>query len=325
MRRQCAAGKRAARAHAINTRPVITIVGSFAVGVTIRAPRFPVKGETLIGSDFDMGPGGKGSNQATGAARLGAASHLVARIGQDVLGDMAVKLYQQEHVATEHLLRDATHNTGVGVITLDAAGDNHIVIDLGANLFLTSDDVDAAEDLIASSDVVATVLEIPIEAAARALALGRRHGVKTLLNPAPACALDDALLKLVDILTPNESELRVLSGLPPDDSSDTLTLARQLQARGVRNLIVTRGARGALLLQEDGTATEIPGLPIDVIDSTGAGDAFNSALAVAIAEGRALPAAVRFAVCAGTCACTRLGVIPGLPTRAMVEALLAKE
>jgi ribokinase len=304
-------------------KPKVTVVGSFAVGLTLRAPRFPVKGETLIGSDFDMGPGGKGSNQAVGAARLGAESHLVAVIGEDLFGDVAVKLYDQEGVKAGHLRRTAERNTGVGFITLNAEGDNHIVLDMGANHLLAPEDVDRAEALIAASDVVLSVLEIAPRTVARAMALARQYGVTSILNPAPAQPLDDALLANVDVLTPNESELRVLLGLEPDDPTDTLELAHRLQGWGVRQLVVTRGGEGALIVTADGHTEHVPGRKVDVVDTTGAGDAFTCALGVALAEGKPLPEAVRFAVCAGALACTRLGVIPALPSRAEVEALLA--
>jgi ribokinase len=303
-------------------RPRIAVVGSFAVGLTLRAPRFPVKGETLIGSDFDMGPGGKGSNQAVGAARLGAESHLVAVIGADMLGDIAVSLYRQEGVGVEHLRRTPERNTGVGFIILNAEGDNQIVLDMGANHLLSPDDVDRAEDLIASSDAVLSVLEIAPQTAARAMALARRHGVISILNPAPAQPLAQKDLENVDVLTPNESELRLLLGLSPDDPTDTLALAHRLQQYGVRQLVVTRGGEGALIVAADGRTEHVPGRRVDVVDTTGAGDAFTCALGVALAEGQTLPDAVRFAVCAGALACTRLGVIPALPQRPDVEALV---
>lgn len=304
-------------------RPKITVVGSFAVGLTIRAPRFPVKGETLLGRDFDMGPGGKGSNQAVGVARLGAESHFVSMIGQDAFGEMAVALYAAEGVKTSHLQRTADRNTGVGFITLDDAGDNHIVLDMGANQLLTPAHVDAAEALIAASDVVLSVLEIPPAAAARAMQLAQQHHVTAVLNPAPAQLLDPALLAAVDVLTPNESELRILLGLAPDDPTDTIALAGRLRSLGVRNIVVTRGSRGALIVHADGSAEEIPGVPVDVVDTTGAGDAFNCALAVALAEGKSLSAAVRYATYGGALACTALGVIPALPYRKAVDALYA--
>lgn len=295
-------------------RPVVTVVGSFAVGITLRVPRFPVQGETLIGRDFDMGPGGKGSNQAVGAARLGAESHLLAAIGCDAFGEIGLDLWRREEVDRDYIAQLADSHTGVGLITLDEAGNNHIVIDLGANNLLTPADVDRAEALIARSDVITTVLEIPLETAARAMEIARRNGVTAILNPAPAQHLPDSVLAYADILTPNESELRVLCGLAPDDPTETLTLAKHLKERGVQNLVITRGARGALILDTLGRVTEVPSIPTQVVDTTGGGDAFNSALAVALAEDRPLEEAVHWAIRAGAHACTRLGVIPALPT-----------
>lgn len=302
-------------------KPKITVVGSFAVGMTLRAPRFPVKGETLIGTDFDMGPGGKGSNQAVGSARLGAESHLVALIGTDLFGDVAVELYAREGVHTDHLRRTPERNTGVGFITLNAEGDNHIVLDPGANALLSPADVDAVEGLIASSDTVLTVLEIRPETAGRAMELARRHNVTAVLNPAPATQLNESVLASVDVLTPNESELRILLGMSPDDPTDTLELAHRLQRNGVRNVVVTRGGAGALIIHEDGAAEQVQGVQVDVVDTTGAGDAFNCALAVSLAKGGSLADAVRFATHAGALTCTKLGVIPALPYASDVEAL----
>ena len=164
-----------------SNKPVITVVGSFAVGLTIRAPHFPVAGETLRGSDFNFGPGGKGSNQAVGTARLGAQSHLIAKVGQDLFAEVAVNLYAEEGVGTKYLYRTDQYSTGVGFITLNAAGENHIILDMGANHLLSPIDVDKAEEQIAKSQVVMTVLEINQETAARAMELGRRKGVITIV------------------------------------------------------------------------------------------------------------------------------------------------
>lgn len=299
---------------------MITVVGSFAVGMTLRAQRMPVFGETLVGSDFDMGPGGKGSNQAVGVARLGARAHFAGIIGDDRLGEIAVDLFAQESVDTTYLQRTEAMATGVGFIILNPEGENGIILDMGANELMDGAFVDQVEEQIARSDVVMSVLEIPVEAAARAMALGKKHGVRTILNPAPATALDESVLQHVDYLSPNETELRILLGLPPDDPSDTVELAKQLRARGVGNLIVTMGEKGALILSEDGQA-EAAAVPVDVVDTTGAGDAFNAGLAVALAEGKSLAAAVAFANRCGALACQKLGAVPGLATRAAVESL----
>ncbi|PSJ57678.1 ribokinase [Kumtagia ephedrae] len=305
------------------TKPNITIVGSFAVGLTMRAPKLPIFGETMLGTDFDMGPGGKGSNQAVGTARLGASSGLVAHIGTDKLAGIATDLYAAEGVDTRFVTGRSERATGVGFIILNDKGENFIILDMGANELLDAGAVDAAESRIAESDVVMTVLEIPIPAAARAMDLGRRHGAKTILNPAPARALPDAIFASVDYLTPNESELRILLGLPADDPRSSRELAGELRRRGVRNVVVTLGRAGALILTDE-LDVMVPAVPVEVTDTTGAGDAFNSGFAVALAEGRGIVEAVRFGVVCGAIACTRLGVIPGLPDRASADAMYSE-
>ncbi|MFQ5613621.1 MAG: ribokinase [Anaerolineae bacterium] len=304
-------------------KPTVTVVGSFAVGMTLRTERMPVFGETLIGSDFDMGPGGKGSNQAVGAARLGADSHFAGIIGRDKLGEIALDLYASEGVNTTYLMQTDDLATGAGFIILNQAGENGIILDMSANRLLDAAFVERVEDQIARSDVVMSVLEIPVEAAARTMALGRRHGARTLLNPAPATPLDETVLQNVDILTPNETELRILLGLAPDNPTPSLDLARRLRERGVETIVATMGEGGALILSGDMTV-EVPGVTVEAVDTTGAGDAFNAGLAIALAEDRPLEDAVRFANCAGALACTRLGVIPALAGRAAVDRLYAQ-
>ena len=304
------------------TNPTITVVGSFAVGMTIRTSHMPIFGETLRGSDFDMGPGGKGSNQAVGAARLGAEAHFAGIIGTDKLADIATDLYLSEGVHTQHLQQRDERATGVGFIILNETGENGIILDMGANELLDPAFVDGVEAQIAASAVVMSVLEIPVGAARQAMALGRKHGVRTILNPAPAAALDYDVLQNVDVLTPNETELRILVGLAPNDPTSNLDLAQQLQARGAGTIIVTMGEQGAMILTGQ-PVTHIPGLTVEVVDTTGAGDAFNAGLAVALAEGKSLTEAVQFANCAGALACTQLGVIPALARRAVIDELYA--
>jgi ribokinase len=304
-------------------KPVITVVGSFAVGMTLRTARMPIFGETLIGSDFDMGPGGKGSNQAVATSRLGAESYFVGIIGDDKLGEIATDLYAADNVNTRYLKKTRDMATGVGFIILNQAGQNGIILDMSANELIDAAFVDTAEEQIARSDMVMSVLEIPAVGAARAMELGREHGVKTLLNPAPATALTDDIFRNIDYLTPNETEVRILQGLPPDDPTPTRELAKRLLARGVKTLVVTMGEKGALVL-DGGEEYHVPGILVDVVDTTGAGDAFNSGLAIALAEGKPLRDAVRYATCAGALACTKLGVIPSLATRAAVDELYRK-
>ncbi len=306
------------------TQPIITIVGSFAVGMTLRTSRMPVFGETLLGSDFDMGPGGKGSNQAVGSARLGANSYFAGIIGNDKLGEIATDLYAAEGVDTSYLQISDQMATGVGFIILNQAGENGIILDMSANELMDAAFAETIEDQIAGSDVVMSVLEIPAGAAIRAMELGKKHAVKTILNPAPAQPLPPEVFANIDYLTPNETELRILLDLPPDDKTQTYVLAKKLRSYGVGNLIVTLGDEGALVLTEAGVE-KVPGLTVDVVDSTGAGDAFNAGLAVALAAGKPLVEAVKYANCAGAIACTRLGVIPSLGTSEQVEQLYAEK
>lgn len=305
------------------TKPKITIVGSFAVGLTMRAPKLPIFGETMLGTDFDMGPGGKGSNQAVATARLGAQSALRAILGTDKLAGIATDLYAAEGVDTEFVTSQSARATGVGFIILNDKGENLIILDMGANELMNAASVDMAEARIAASDVVMTVLEVPTEAASRAMALGRKHGARTILNPAPARALPPEIFASVDYLTPNESELRILLGLPADDPRSSRELAAELRRQGVRNVVVTLGRQGALILTDD-LDQMVPAVPVDVIDTTGAGDAFNSGFAVALAEGRDIVDAVRFGVVCGAIACTKLGVIPSLAHRAEADAMYEK-
>ncbi|QRN84583.1 ribokinase (plasmid) [Chloroflexota bacterium] len=304
------------------TSPKITVIGSYVVGMTMRAPRFAVVGESLIGTDFDMGPGGKGSNQAIGAARLGAQVNLLEKIGKDVFAQEAMNFYASEGIDTQYIIQDPDSYTGVAFITLNPAGENLIVVDVGANEELSPEDVDAFQPVIADSDVVMTVLEIKAETAARAMALGKAAGAITILNCAPARPLPESIYKDVDVLTPNETELKILLGLAPDEPGNVIDLARAIQKRGVGSVVVTRGEAGALVVHPDGEVTEVPGIKVDVVDTTGAGDAFNAALGTALGEGRSLVEAARFAVVAGGLCCTKLGVIPALPYREGVEVRL---
>jgi ribokinase len=299
--------------------PIITVVGSFAVGMTIRAPKLPIFGETMLGGDFDMGPGGKGSNQAVATARLGARSSLLAMVGADKLASIATDLYAAEGVDSSLVTAREERPTGVGFIILNSKGENFIILDMGANELLDAAAVEAGEAKIAASDVVMTVLEVPTSAAARAIELGRKHGVTTILNPAPARALPASIFESVDYLTPNESELRILLDLPADDPRSSRELAEELRQRGARSVITTLGRDGAMILT-DTLDIRIPAIEVEVTDTTGAGDAFNSGFAVALAEGRDLIEAVRFGVVCGGMACTKLGVIPSLPNRAMADA-----
>ncbi|MEM7344653.1 MAG: ribokinase [Chloroflexota bacterium] len=296
----------------------IVVIGSFVVGLTIRVPRMPVLGENLMGDSFDFGPGGKGTNQAIAAKRLGAEVTLLACLGGDLFADVALDLYQQESLSLDHIHRIAESSTGVGFVTLIPSGDNTIVLDPGANMQMKPDHLNALEPEIAKADIVMCQLEVPLDIVAQAMALGRKHGVTTLLNPAPAQILSPEILQHVDFLTPNESETRILQQLPPDDPTPTAELGERLLDLGVENIIITQGEKGAFIVRPDGGEL-IPSTSVQAVDVTGAGDSFNAALAVGIGEGLSLHEAVQRANYAGAYTATHLGVIDGLPSREILD------
>jgi len=299
--------------------PGITVVGSYATGLTMKVDRLPSTGETLLGTDYRVDYGGKGSNQAVGCARLGAQVSFVAKIGKDAFGEMALALYRDERIDITHVRQTADAPTGVGFIVVEAAsGSNCIVLDPGANELLTAADVSQSEAAFNSSAVVLTQLEIPVAAAQAAMARGRALGAITILNPAPVRPLPVSLLQMVDVLTPNETEARVLAGRSPDATlereGDAAELARELIRRGVKQVVMTLGEKGALIVTAS-SSSHVPAVPMSAVDTTGAGDAFNAGLAMALACGTSLEAAVEFAVVTGGLAVTREGVIPSLPHR----------
>ena len=295
--------------------PRITVVGSYATGLTMKVERIPAVGETLLGSGYRVDYGGKGSNQAVGCARLGAKVSFVSSIGKDPFGEMALELYRDEGIDVAHVKRTAGTPTGVGFIVVEAAtGHNCITIDPGANELLTAADVSECEAAFNSSAVVLTQLEIPVAAAASALACGREHGAITILNPAPVRPLPPSILQMVDILTPNQSEAKVLTGLSPNAEVEPEDVARDLIRSGVKQVVMTLGERGALIVTATST-THVPAINMLAVDTTGAGDAFNAGLAMALACGASLEDAVRFAVVTGGLAVTKEGVIPSLPRR----------
>ncbi|MDE2776531.1 MAG: ribokinase [Chloroflexota bacterium] len=300
--------------------PKIFVVGSYNTGLTIRVPRMPALGESLVGDSFDMGPGGKGSNQAIGAARLGADVRLLVCLGDDIFAKNALRLYQREGIGAALVHQIAGASSGIGFVNILPSGENWITVDLGANLLLTPQHVRDCAAEIHDSDILMTQLEIPLETAAAALRLAKENDTLTILNPAPAQHIEQACLADVDILTPNASEARILLGLPPDDRSSPADLARGLLGLGARQLVVTLGAEGALIASGE-AMTHIPALPIQAVDVTGAGDSFNAALAVSLGAGASLEASVRYAVKAGAHTALRLGVIDGLPTAADLENL----
>lgn len=297
----------------------IVVVGSLNMDLVVRAPHHPHPGETILGGAFHTFPGGKGANQAVAAARLGARVTMIGRVGTDAFGAALIQTLEQDGVDTNQVLRDTTAATGVALITVDAAGQNTIVVASGANAHVTPDDVSAAEAAFTGAAVVLLQLECPLPAVARAVELAGHHGVPVVLNPAPAQPLDAALLSGVDYLIPNQTELALLSGI--EDPAATRAAVTRLRSAGVHRVIVTLGADGTLVV-ENSAETHLAAHPVSVVDTTAAGDAFVGAFAVALTEGRSTYEAAQWGNAAGALAVTRAGAQPALPLRFEVEALL---
>jgi ribokinase len=300
----------------------VTVVGSLNMDLVARAPRIPQPGETIIGGDFHTVPGGKGANQAVAAARLGVQVSMVGRVGRDAFARPLLDNLAAAGVDHAFVTQDPEAATGVALIVVDDAGQNSIVVASGANMRLSPADVEAAEAAIAGADALLLQLESPLETVTRAAEVARAHGVRVILNPAPARSLPAALLSLVDVLIPNESETALLTGLPVGDQAEAEAAAAALQGMGVGMVILTLGERGALLAQAGATEL-VPAFEVTPVDTTAAGDAFVGGFAVALAEGESLAEAVRWGNAAGALATTKLGAQPSLPTRRDLEVLLA--
>lgn len=302
----------------------IVILGIFVADAAFRAERMPKLGETLLGQGFALGPGGKGSNQAVAAAKAGGQVHLVTRLGRDDFAGLARSIWDQAGVRPE-VTEDAESYTGAAFIFLEAAtGNNAIIVAPGAAARITPGDLDARADLIRGASVFLTQLEQPIPAARRGLEIARAAGVRTILNPAPAADLDDALLALCDIITPNESEAEALTGLTVTSLAEAERAADALLARGVGAVVVTLGANGALY-RDPARSMHVPVIAAGrVVDTTGAGDAFNGGFAVALSEGCDVAQALRFAAATAGLSVTRPGAAASMPSRAEIEALLAR-
>ncbi len=296
----------------------ILVIGSLNADLVTRAPRFPSPGETISGEDLSVIPGGKGANQAVAAARQGAQVAMLGRVGSDSFGPVLIRNLQQNGVDTSHIQVDPSA-TGTAIIVVDASGQNSIVLSPGANAKVTPADVDAFP--MQGVDTLLLQFEIPLETVLHAARLARRNGLRVILNPAPARRFPDSLLADVDILVPNESELAVLTGRPVSDVSSAETAARTFITKGVETVIVTLGSQGALLVT-DKQAIHIPAFPIQVVDTTAAGDAFIGGLAVALWKGYAWEEAVRHGNACGALATAKFGAQPSLPTQAEVEQFL---
>jgi ribokinase len=302
----------------------VIVLGIFAADLAFTAERMPHRGETLIGSGFSLGPGGKGSNQAVAARRAGASTAFLSRVGKDQFGAMARTMWEREGIDTA-LVLDTDAPTGAAFIFVEqGTGENAIIVNPGAAALLGPADVELAEERLARARVFLVQLEQPVETAARGLELARRLGLVTILNPAPAAALPDAVIAECDYLTPNETEASALSGVAVSDMASAREAAAALLARGAGAVVVTLGAGGALFSTRE-RVEHVPAASAGpVVDTTGAGDAFNGAFACALAEGADPVAAVRFANAAAGISVTRPGTAPSMPSRAEIEDLMRR-
>ncbi|MDZ4764781.1 MAG: ribokinase [Chloroflexota bacterium] len=307
-------------------KPRICMVGSSNIDLISRVPRLPMPGETLIGSTFQMGFGGKGANQAVMAAKLGAQVSVVTKLGRDIFGDDTLKNYQKFGIDTTYLLFDETRFSGVAPIAVDEkTGQNSIIIVPGANNGLSPADVRMAAPAIHAAQILICQLEIPLETTLEAFRVAKEgEGVTTILNPAPAATLSDELIALSDIIAPNEVEAAMLTKLPTDTDDLAVKAGRALQKRGASIVVMTLGVRGALILDKDADPVFVAAQKVQAVDSTGAGDAFVGSLAYFLGVGRDLADAVERACAIATRSVLKAGTQISFPMRAEVLEIMGE-
>jgi ribokinase len=292
----------------------ITVIGSSNTDMIIKVPRIPKPGETVLGGKFSTAPGGKGANQAVAAARSGGNVTFVARVGDDVFGEQALKGFKEDGINTDFIIKDKDAPSGIAEIFVSEDGENSIAVALGANLNLSVYDVIAAKEAILSSDILLMQLEIPLKTVQYAAKLAFDNGIRVILNPAPGQPLPIEILKTISILTPNEAEAAMLTGIKIEDEGAGEDAGRILMSKGVNKVIITIGKKGALILDSSGSEL-VGGFKVHAIDTTAAGDIFNGALAVALAEKKNIWEAVKFGNAAAALSVTKLGAQPSAPKR----------
>ncbi|MBS1256228.1 MAG: Ribokinase [Deltaproteobacteria bacterium] len=302
----------------------ISILGIFVADLTFRSNRMPRQGETFIGNSFKLGPGGKGSNQAVAARRAGAKTMFITKVGKDTFGEMAMKLYADEGINSEFVWEIPKNSTGAAAIMVnEESGDNAIIVVPGAADELVPDDLEDAEAGIAECAYFMASLEVPIPVMQRGLEVAKRNGVPTILNPAPAAILPDEVYGLSDYFTPNETEASMLAGIPVETVEQARDAAKIFMDRGVDTVVITLGENGAYVRNSE-IRQHVPAFDMGdkVLETTGAGDAFNGGFAHALAEGMPLIDAVRFGSATAAISVTRLGTAPAMPYNNEIQQLL---
>ena len=293
----------------------IVVIGSSNTDMVIQSEHLPAPGETILGGEFFMNPGGKGANQAVAAAKLGGDVVFVARVGDDIFGQEAVAGFKLEGINTDFIVTDPEQPSGVATIMVDAKGENCIAVASGANNMLSPADVDQAMAQVDAADVLLMQLETPIETIEYVASLGSEKGKTVILNPAPAQALSDELLAKIDVITPNETEAEMLTGINVENLADAEKAAQALRDKGIGTVIITMGSQGAFVLSDSFTGM-VATRKVEAVDTTAAGDTFNGALAVGMANGQAIEEALAFANKAATISVTRLGAQASVPSLA---------
>ncbi len=300
----------------------IIVIGSYLVALVMDTDRIPREGETLLARNFRQTHGGKGSNQAVQAARLGAATGFIGFVGNDSYGQSFIELCENEKIDTTGIMKSNTLPTGAGFIICSANGHNIITIDIGANLELLPGSIDKLTAGIKPGDIVLIQLEIPVDSALYAARVSKNKGATVILNPAPASNLSGKDLTFIDFITPNETETRICCGWDPNNEISDEEAAKKLFSLGCKNVIVTQGEKGCLVLNRE-SSFNVPAFRFPkILDSTGAGDSFNAALAVALLEGKPLPFSCKFANAAAGLACTKYNTIPSFHVRKEVDKLI---
>ncbi len=298
----------------------IVVVGSCNTDMVIKADRLPIPGETILGGTFFMNPGGKGANQAVAASRMGGNVTLISKTGNDVFGKQSVMLYTAENIKTDFIYSDPKHPSGVALITVDSHGENCIVVASGANAYLNPSDIDKASAEIESSDLVLMQLEIPIETVEYVAEMANKKGIKVILNPAPARALSNNLLKNLYIIIPNKSEAEILSGIKVSDIESAKQAADIISAKGVDIVVITLGSQGALI-KEYAEYHFVEAFKVDAVDTTAAGDTFCGSVCVGLAEGRSILDSVKMAARSAALTVTRMGAQASIPYRSELSSL----
>lgn len=303
-------------------RTGVVVVGSYNVGLFLRGAQIPTVGETCIGDHFYESGGGKGSNQAIAASRMGVPTRFIGCIGTDRYGEDALKLYEREGISSAGMRVDSRTHTGISVIFVDGAGRNSIMVVPGSNSLLSREDMEASVPIFKEAKIVGFQLETPLDVVVHGIRLAHEVGAKTLLDPAPACPLPEEIYPMLTYIKPNEVEASAITGIPVTDVESARRAGDWLVGKGVKHAIVTLGEKGAVCVDADGFRHfSTPTLEKPVCDTTGAGDCFSGALMAMLAEGCSLDDAIRIAVHASAVSTTCMGVVESLPHRSEVEAL----